>query len=75
MIVTDRDRRGRDQRDHPPIRENTLRGTVIAGLKIDNDLAKRIASETGSPIFFGDSRGVIASSDPAGEKRGTSPRS
>jgi signal transduction histidine kinase/CheY-like chemotaxis protein len=41
-----------------------LRGTVIAGIRIDDELARRIAAETGSQIFFGSSDGVIASSLP-----------
>jgi signal transduction histidine kinase/DNA-binding response OmpR family regulator len=44
-----------------------LVGTIIAGIRIGDELARRIASETGSQIFFGTSGGVLASSLPLGK--------
>jgi hypothetical protein len=44
-----------------------LTGTIIAGIRIDDELAKRIASETGSQIHFGTAGGVLASSIPPGK--------
>jgi PAS domain S-box-containing protein len=42
--------------------ENSLKGTIMAGIRINNEFAERLAFDTGSKIFFGISSGVIASS-------------
>jgi PAS domain S-box-containing protein len=48
----------------PVYQGNNLKGTVIAGIKIDNEFAGRLAADTGSKIFFGTALGVIAGSTP-----------
>ena len=58
-----------------PLRAGSrLKGTIIAGIRINDELAKRIATETGSRIFFGSSDGVIASSIPPENSRRLDPK-
>ena len=42
-----------------------IKGTVVAGIRINDAFAARLAAETGSRIIFGSSSGVIAASVPA----------
>ena len=47
-----------------------LKGTVVAGIRIDDAFARRLAGETASQIFFGSPAGMIASSIPLEKDRG-----
>jgi hypothetical protein len=49
----------------PVYEGKTLIGTILAGMKVDDDFAARLATDTGSKIFFGNAQGLIARSVPA----------
>jgi PAS domain S-box-containing protein len=48
----------------PVFQGKSVKGAVVAGITMDDQLAKRLAKDTGSQIFFGAPSGVVARSEP-----------
>ncbi len=66
MVSTDQEERGFAIRAISPLYwENTVKGTIIVGSRIDDRFAEKLADETGSHILFATATAVIASSVPS----------
>gem|GEM_PF-2693334 len=66
MVSTDQEERGFAIRAISPLYwENTVKGTIIVGSRIDDRFAEKLADETGSHILFTTATAVIASSVPS----------